>query len=74
MERLIHCGIWYDVFLSYTGQTHINDVFITGDFKNGEIEIINEINNGLGDGIYKLIFDINKNQRFEELFLLKTQI
>ena len=65
-------GIWQDVFLSYTGQTHINDVFITGDFKNGEIEIINEINNGLGDGIYKLIFDINKNQRFEELFSLEN--
>ena len=50
----------------------IDNVFITGDFKNGEIEIINEINNGLGDGIYKLIFDINKNQRFEELFSLEN--
>ena len=37
-------GIWQDVFLSYTGQTHINDVFITGNFRNGDIEIINEIN------------------------------
>ena len=65
-------GIWQDVFLSYTGQTHINDVFITGNFKNGDIEIINEINNGIGDGIYKLIFDINKKQRFEELFTLEN--
>ena len=65
-------GIWQDVFLSYTGQTHINDVFITGNFRNGEIEIINEINNGIGDGLYKLIFDINKKQSFEELFYLEN--
>ena len=51
-------GIWQDVFLSYTGQTHINDVFITGNFRNGDIEIINEINNGIGDGLYKLILPI----------------
>ena len=65
-------GIWQDVFLSYTGQTHINDVFITGNFRNGDIEIINEINNGIGDGLYKLIFDINKKQSFEELFTLEN--
>ena len=65
-------GIWQDVFLSYTGQTHINDVFITGNFRNGEIEIINKINNGIGDGLYKLIFDINKKQSFEELFSLEN--
>ncbi len=65
-------GIWQDVFLSYTGQTHINDVFITGNFRNGEIEVINEINNGIGDGLYKLIFNINKKQRFEELFALEN--
>ena len=65
-------GIWQDVFLSYTGQTHINDVFITGNFRNGDIEIINEINNGIGDGLYKLIFDINKKHRFEELFTLEN--
>ncbi len=65
-------GIWQDVFLSYTGQTHINDVFITGNFRNGDIEIISEINNGIGDGLYKLIFDINKKQSFEELFTLEN--
>ena len=65
-------GIWQDVFLSYTGQTYINDVFITGNFRNGDIEIINEINNGIGDGLYKLIFDINKKQSFEELFTLEN--
>ena len=65
-------GIWQDVFLSYTGQTHINEVFITGNFRNGDIEIINEINNGIGDGLYKLIFDINKKQSFEELFTLEN--
>ena len=65
-------GIWQDVFLSYTGQTHINDVFITGNFRNGDIEIINEINNGIGDGLYKLKFDINKKQSFEELFTLEN--
>ena len=31
-------GIWQDVFLSYTCETHINDVFITGNFRNGDIE------------------------------------
>ena len=59
-------GIWQDVFLSYTAQTHIKDVFITGNFKNGEIEVINEITNGLGDGLYKLTYNVNQNQKFEE--------
>ena len=65
-------GIWQDVFLSYTAQTHIKDVFITGNFKNGEIEVINEITNGLGDGLYKLKYNVNQNQKFEEFLKLEN--
>ncbi len=65
-------GIWQDVFLSYTAQTHIKDVFIKGNFKNGEIEVINEITNGLGDGLYKLKYNVNQNQKFEEFLKLEN--
>jgi hypothetical protein len=65
-------GIWQDVFLSYTGQTHFNDVFIKANYKNGEIEIENEIINGLGDGMYKISVFINNNLQDEKTFELKN--
>jgi hypothetical protein len=65
-------GIWQDVFLSYTGQTHFNDVFIKANYKNGEIEIENEIINGLGDGMYKISVFINNNLKDEKTFELKN--
>lgn len=65
-------GIWQDVFLSYTGQTHFNDVFVKANYKNGEIEIENEIINGLGDGIYKIAVYINNNFQDEKTFELKN--
>ncbi len=65
-------GIWQDVFLSYTAQTHIKDVFITGNFINGDIEVINEITNGLGDGLYKLTYNVNQNHKFEEFLKLEN--
>ena len=65
-------GIWQDVFLSFTGQTHINDIFIRGNHKNGEIKIENEIINGLGDGLYKLVFDINNVKILEKFIELNN--
>ena len=65
-------GIWQDVFLSYTGQTHFNDVFVKANYKNGEIEIENEIINGLGDGMYKIVVYINNNFQDEKTFELKN--
>ena len=32
-------GIWQDVFLSYTGQTHIKDVFINANHNNGVVKV-----------------------------------
>jgi hypothetical protein len=65
-------GIWQDVFLSYTGQTHFNDVFVKANYKNGEIEIENEIINGLGDGMYKISVFINNTLKNEKTFELKN--
>ena len=65
-------GIWQDVYLSFTGHTHINDVFIKSNHKTGEISIENEIVNGLGDGLYKIIAEINNQNKIEKFFDLKN--
>ena len=52
-------GIWQDVFLSFTGQTHLEDVFIIADYENGNVELKNKIVNGLGDGKYRYSYSIN---------------
>ncbi|MFL2609292.1 MAG: glycoside hydrolase family 2 protein [Flavobacteriaceae bacterium] len=52
-------GIWQDVFLSFTGQTHIEDVFIIANYENGNVELKNKIVNGLGDGKYRYRYSIN---------------
>ena len=52
-------GIWQDVFLSFTGQTHIEDVFIIANYENGNVELKNKILNGLGDGKYRYRYSIN---------------
>ncbi len=65
-------GIWQDVYLSFTGHTHINDVFVKSNHKTGEISIENEIVNGLGDGLYKIIAEINNQNKIEKFFDLKN--
>ena len=65
-------GIWQDVYLSFTGHTYLNDVFITGNYETGDIKIENEIINGLGDGQYKITADVNQNKVFEKTFELKN--
>ena len=65
-------GIWQDVYLSFTGHTYLNDVFITGNYKTGDIKIENEIINGLGDGQYKITVDVNQNKVFEKAFELNN--
>lgn len=65
-------GIWQDVYLSFTGHTYLNDVFITGNYETGEIKIENEIINGLGDGQYKITVDVNQNKVFEKTFELNN--
>ena len=52
-------GIWQDVFLSFTGQTHLEDVFIIANYENGNVELKNKIVNGLGDGKYRYSYSIN---------------
>jgi beta-galactosidase/beta-glucuronidase len=53
-------------------QTHFNDVFVKANYKNGEIEIENEIINGLGDGMYKISVFINNTLQDEKTFELKN--
>ena len=65
-------GIWQDVFLSYTGQTHIKDVFINANHNNGDVKVNTEIINGLGDGLYRLVSKINDSNKSDELIELKN--
>ena len=65
-------GIWQDVYLSFTGHTYLNDIFITGNYETGDIKIENEIINGLGDGQYKITVDVNQNKVFEKTFELNN--
>ena len=65
-------GIWQDVYLSFTGHTYLNDIFITGNYETGEIKIENEIINGLGDGQYKITVDVNQYKVFEKAFELNN--
>jgi len=65
-------GIWQDVFLSYTGQTHIKDVFINANHNNGDVKVNTEIINGLGDGLYRLVSMINDSNKSDEHIELKN--
>ena len=59
-------GIWQDIFLSFTAQTHIEDIFIIANYKNGNVELKNKILNGLGDGKYRYRYSINNLNNLAE--------
>ena len=74
-------GIWQDVYLSFTGHTHIKDVFIIANYNDGNIILKNEIINGLGDGHYRYSYrineiDDNKNQeiKYEDLKIINSTL